>query len=141
MPISSLFQTSKSCYCAFCRSPRLVYKKRHVSVVDVIYALVATLLMSLMIWQDLDPRASVVFALFIGLSEVFIMLRWRLSITCPHCGFDPVLYKRSPERAANQVNVHMLARRQSPMSAFTPPPRLPTLRRPPKSSGPPEATR
>jgi hypothetical protein len=136
MLMSGFFQTSKKCYCAFCRSPRLVYKKRHVSILDMVYTALAALLLSLIVWQDLDPRLSVFFALFLGLSEVFILLRWRFSVSCPHCGFDPVLYKRSPERAASQVNVHMAARRQSPMSAFTPPPRLPSLKRGPK---PPEA--
>ncbi len=120
---------SKRCYCAFCKSPRVMYRKRHISWFDFIQSAFAAGLISLVFWQDFDPRALVVFALFCGLSEVFIVLRWRLSVACPHCGFDPVLYKRAPEKAADRVNKHMHSRRQNPMSAFIAPPRLPRLKR------------
>lgn len=132
------FRTSKPsrhCYCAFCRSPRLVYVKKHVSILDVALAAASALLISFIIFQDLDPRAVVFFAVCIAVTEVFITFRWRFSIACPHCGFDPVVYKKAPDRAVSRVKAHMKLRRENPLSAFSPPPQLPTIRRPP-----PEAT-
>ena len=37
------------------------------------------------------------------ISEIFIQLRWRLTVACPRCGFDPVLYVKDPEKAARRV--------------------------------------
>lgn len=36
-------------------------------------------------------------------SDIFIYLRWRMTIVCRMCGFDPVLYKQSPEKAKERV--------------------------------------
>lgn len=121
------FQTSRRCYCAFCKSERLVYSKKHVSVIDIGLAALAGLLLSVIVWQDFDPRAVVFFSLGLGLAELFIQVRWRLSIPCPHCGFDPVLYKRSPPLAAERVKVHMARRRESPAALFTPAPKIPVI--------------
>lgn len=135
-------RTTKKCYCAFCRSPRAVYAKKHVSAIDAGLALAAALLLSLVLWQDFDPRAIVFFAVGLGLSEFFIIFRWRLSIACTHCGFDPVLYKKSREKAAVRVKAHLAKRREDPLSAFSRPLKLPNLVKPKKSPSPRgEATR
>lgn len=116
---------SERCFCAFCRSERSVYRKRHVSIIDVALAFFTSLLISFIAWQDIDPRFVVFFALALGIAELFIVLRWRLSIACPKCGFDPVLYKKKPDLAAARVKVFYKARMEDPLSAFSPPPRLP----------------
>ena len=131
-----MFRTSARCFCAFCRSERFVYKKRHVSVVDAFLGAAASLLMSFILWQDFDPRAVAMFAVSLGLAEVFIILRWRLSITCPHCGFDPVVYKKDHEAAAKKVKAHMDKRRQDPLSVFAPPPKLPKIKKKPEPQAP-----
>jgi hypothetical protein len=122
-----MFKTSKRCFCAFCRSPRVVYKKKHVSLIDAFLTLISSLLASFIFWQDVDPRCVVLFAIGLGITEIFIILRWRLSIACPHCGFDPVLYKKSAEKAVLRVKAHMGLRRADPLSVFSPPPKLPFL--------------
>ena len=125
------FQTSKRCYCAFCRTKRVVYTKRHISTLDGVLVFMASLLATVILWQDFDPRAVVLFAVGLGISEMFIIFRWRMSIACPHCGFDPVLYKKTPEKAALRVKQHLEMRRLDPLSAFSPPPKLPVLRKSP----------
>jgi hypothetical protein len=127
-----MFQASKRCYCAFCRTKRTVYLHRHVSAPDVLLALAASILLSFVFWQELDPRLLVLFAIGLGIAEVFIVIRWRVSIACPHCGFDPVLYKKSPQLAVSRVKSYMALRREDPMSAFSPPPKLPVLMKRPK---------
>ncbi len=118
-------KSSERCFCAFCRSERNVYRKRHVSFVDVALALLTSLLVSFIAWQEFDPRFVVIFALASGIAELFIVLRWRLSIACPKCGFDPVLYKKKPALAAARVKEYYKSRMEDPLSVFSPPPRLP----------------
>lgn len=122
-----MFTVSKRCYCAFCRSIRTVYSKRHVSMVDIFLAAFSSVLLSLAIWQDFDPRAVIFFALGLGFAEIFIAIRWRFSIACPHCGFDPVIYKKNPVLAAERVKRFMDQRREDPLMVFSPPPRLPVI--------------
>lgn len=110
--------------------------KKHVSTLDVVLAAASALLVSFIVFQDFDPRAAVFFAVGLGVTEMFIIFRWRLSIACPHCGFDPVVYKKTPDRAVLRVKAHMKGRREDPLSVFSPPPRLPKLRRPPPPPAP-----
>lgn len=122
-----MFKVSRQCYCAFCRSERLVYVKRHLSLIDFSLSAATSALLSVIVWQDLDPRAFVFFAFCLGFSEIFIQVRWRLSIACPRCGFDPVLYKKNPTLAADRVKNFMARRREGPLSAFAPMPKLPVI--------------
>ena len=118
---------SNTCFCAFCRSERTVYRKRHVSSTDVFLSLLASLLLSFIVWQDFDPRFVVLFVLATVVAELFIVFRWRMSIACSKCGFDPVLYKKKPELAALRVKAYYTERSEDPLSLFSPPPKLPVL--------------
>jgi hypothetical protein len=104
-----------------------MYLKRRSSLVDVVLAAVAAAALSLLLWQDFDPRAIGLFAVGLGLSEFFIAMRWRLSLPCPHCGFDAVLYKRDQAAAAERVRLRLEARKQDPAAWLAPLPRLPTI--------------
>ena len=112
-------------------------------VVVVVLALLASALLSVIVWQDLDPRLVVFFALALGLSELFVVFRWRLTIACTKCGFDPVLYKKKPALAAARVKETYARKMEDPLSAFAPPPKLPVILRPAgsKTSPPTEASR
>lgn len=119
--------SSRRCYCAFCKSERNIYRKRHVSLADSFLALLTALLVSFIIWQEIDPRTVVFFVVALAMAEMFIVFRWRMTIACPKCGFDPVLYKKRPELAAARVKAYYKERAESPLSIFSPPPRLPVL--------------
>src|SRR5689334_5737281 len=71
----------KSCFCAFCRTPRKVYTARHVGFGNVILTAIASLLAMYVIWQKLDAKVTIVFVIFLSLAELFVELRWRLSMT------------------------------------------------------------
>lgn len=90
-------------YCAFCKSPRRVYAKKHIDLTNVLGAALLSAVASLAIYGELEPRALLFFCLITVLGETFVFLRWRLSLVCRLCGFDPVLYKRSPSEAASRV--------------------------------------
>ncbi len=127
---------SRRCYCAFCRSERTLYRKRHVGPIDLFLALAASTLLSFIFWQDLDPRLVVFFVLAVGLAELFIVLRWRLSVVCSRCGFDPILYRRDQKAAAARVKAHYKTRLEDPMWVMSPPPKLrPIVRKKEQSAG------
>lgn len=124
-----MFKTVTRCYCAFCKSERSVYRKKHLSLVDASLALVASFALMFVVWQDFDPRVFVLVGASLCITELFISFRWRLSIACRRCGFDPVLYKKSPEQAATRVKAHMERSKEDPLSLFNPPPQLPVIRK------------
>ena len=94
---------------------------------DAFLAMITAGLVSFVFWQQFDPRIVVFFVIAIGFAELFIVFRWRMTIACPKCGFDPVLYKKKPELAAARVKEYYKERAEDPLSAFSPPPRLPVL--------------
>ncbi len=63
-------------------------------------------------WQSFDGRVFLLFALNLTVAEAFVQIRWRLSLSCHHCGFDPVLYVQSPEKAAQKVKDYRLKLQQ-----------------------------
>ena len=84
-----------------------------------------------LLWQDFDSRVLVLFVTFMFASELFIQVRWRTGVSCPHCGFDPVLYLRSHDKAAAKVKIHLEKRQNNPMVLLSAKAKLhiPVLRR------------
>ena len=113
-----MFSPSLRCFCAFCRSSRIVYSKRHVSVIDILLSAIASASLSLVVWQALDPRATMFFVFSVGFAEIFVIIRSRFSMSCSRCGFDPALYRKGPELAAAKVKEHRAKRLSDPMSIF-----------------------
>lgn len=89
--------------CAFCKLERRVYVKKHIDWTNVVLSFLAAVLLMFAVWQSLEPKALLFFSINIIVAEVFVNLRWRLSLPCPHCGFDPLLYKTDREKAAMKV--------------------------------------
>lgn len=54
-------------------------------------------------------------------------MRWRLSILCQACGFDPALYLKDSSLAAAQVKRHLEMRSKDPRFLLAPSLNLPTL--------------
>lgn len=79
------------------------------------------------LWQEFDPRVLIVFVICAAISEVFVKIRWRLSVVCRVCGFDPVLYLKKPELAAEKVKFQLEVRRQDPKYLLSKPLQLPTI--------------
>ncbi len=91
------------CFCAFCKAERRIYTKKHVGLTNVLAAVLLSSAVTFVYWGELDPRGLMLFGLMILGSEVLIYLRWRTSLVCSLCGFDPLIYKRSPAEAAERV--------------------------------------
>lgn len=101
-------------FCAFCRTPRNIYKKKSISFVNILGAFLASIVLMYVIWQAYDPRVMIIWVVNIVVAEVFIKMRWRLSVPCPHCGFDPVIYKKDPVVAAELVKTQISRRKVDP---------------------------
>lgn len=66
------------------------------------------------LWAEVNPKAIVFFVMNMTVCEVFLQIRWRLSLVCPHCQFDPLLYLKSPEKAAARIRQHFEKLQDSP---------------------------
>ncbi|MDZ4661756.1 MAG: hypothetical protein SGJ18_09070 [Pseudomonadota bacterium] len=111
------------CYCAFCREKRRVNLKKSISLVNVIQAAVLSYLGMMALWREFDARVFFIFAVVISLTEILLLVRWRFGVICPHCGFDPVLYLKSPEQVVTKVQAHLKRYDDNPKSSLTPSPR------------------
>ncbi len=69
---------------------------------------------SVVAFGRLDPKALVFFCLFVMMSEFFVFVRWRRSVVCHMCGFDPIIYKSSPARASLRVQQFFKEKQQDP---------------------------
>jgi hypothetical protein len=110
------------CLCAFCRLERRVYRKKHISMINVLLSFFVSALSMAVFWENADARALLFFVIFLSIAEIFIQVRWRLTLSCPFCGFDPVLYLRSPAQATAKVKKKLEESRNSPtlLSAHNP---------------------
>ena len=90
-------------YCAFCKTSRRVYLKKHVDLTNVVAAILLSAVVTLAYFGQVDPRGLVLFCVIAVVSELMVYLRWRMAVVCTMCGFDPVIYKRSPAQAALRV--------------------------------------
>lgn len=125
--MSFSLQQRHNCYCAFCKSPRRIYRKKNISLANLIGSALASVVVMFALWQQYDPRVLIVFVVCAAISEVFVKLRWRLSVVCRQCGFDPVLYLRHPEAAAEKVKTQLDRRKQDPKYLLSRPLNLPTI--------------
>lgn len=85
--------------------------------------------LSMAVYGEMDPRALLFFCLVIVLKEMFIFFRWRVAVVCKLCGFDPVLYKRSPARASARVREFFTEQVRNPSFQLTKSPLLELHRR------------
>jgi hypothetical protein len=125
--MSVLFSSRKDCYCAFCRSPRKVYLKKNIGLMDILGAALGSAVAMLAIFQEFDPRALLIFVAFLAVAETFVQIRWRLMMVCRHCGFDPVLYLKDSSVAAAKVKMRLERRKEDPATLLSRPLRLPQI--------------
>jgi hypothetical protein len=110
-----LFSKSRiSSLCAFCKSERKINRKKNLGLADYLTAGVCALIAMAVVFKDFDPRMFIFYIAFIAIGEFFVQLRWRMGVVCPHCGFDPVLYLKAPEKAADVVTQKLEQRRKDP---------------------------
>jgi hypothetical protein len=115
----------KSCYCAFCKVPRKVYRTKNLSLVTIVGLIGLSFVMTQAIWHHLDPRGLFILGLMIIAGEVFTQIKWRQSMICQNCGFDAVLYTRDPEKAGLKIKEFLEYRAGRPEYLLRPPVHMP----------------
>lgn len=120
-------KNKKNAYCAFCKSPRKVYTKKHINFFDIISSAVLAAAIMYLLWHGFDAKVVMIFAFIVGVSDLFIQLRWRASISCPYCGFDPVLYIRNSDMAVQKVKAFLEKKKVDPKYLLSRPLDLPTI--------------
>ena len=119
-----LFKSSDKLICVFCKLKHRVYLKKEVSFFDILLLLIVTGLMAYAIWGGPDLRSLLIFMSLIFALQVFLRMRYRESVKCPHCGFDPILYRQSPSRAALKVKAFLSQRQNDPQYMLRSQPRI-----------------
>ena len=61
-----------------------------------------------------------IFVILLAISEVFVQLRWRVSMTCTYCGFDPVLYLKNIDCAVAKFKKRLDERKSDPATLLAP---------------------
>jgi hypothetical protein len=84
------------------------------SIAGIVGMVVLSYVMTYVIWQQPDIRGLVILAALIMSAEGATQLRWRQSVVCQNCGFDPVVYMKSPELAGMKITEFLKIRSESP---------------------------
>ena len=121
----NMWSARKSCYCAFCKVERKVYAHKHLTLVSIIGLVLLGLVMTLTVFKTLDPRGLFIVGTLLIISEIFSQTKWRTSMICRNCGFDPVVYVRNPEQAGLKIKAFLEMRKDSPDFLLRPPVVLP----------------
>lgn len=124
----SFFQSRVACFCAFCKSERKIYRKRRSDATNIAWSAFGALVLMFALFQEFDPRVFLFFVAFLAVAEIFVQMRWRTSIVCRHCGFDPILYVKKPELAAQKVKIRLDERKNDPASLLSRPLNLPKVK-------------
>ncbi len=126
MPDNSymLFKNSHKAICRFCKLSHRVYTKREVSFLDTLLMLFITGLLAFAIWDGPDLRSMFLFMGMAFTAQVSLRMRYRESVKCPHCGFDPIAYKKDPVLAAQLVNEFLEIRKDNPKFMLKPKPQI-----------------
>jgi hypothetical protein len=109
-----IFQQRRECFCAFCKTPRKVYKSKYLSVISIVGLIGLSLVLAEVIWQTLDPRGLVILTIMLLIGELFSQAKWRKSMICQNCGFDLVTFKKNPELAGMKIKEFMATRAERP---------------------------
>lgn len=120
-----LFKQRQKCFCAFCKTPRQVYKSKYLSIISISSLSGLSLLLSYVIWQTLDPRGLFILAPILLIGELFSQSKWRQSMVCRNCGFDVITYKQDPTKCAEKIRQHIATRSERPEFLLRAPLNLP----------------
>jgi hypothetical protein len=81
---------------------------------NFVQALGIASLLSFAFWQGFNAKALPLFVGALMLIEMAILVRARFELSCPHCGFDPVLYAKNKDVACSKVKKYIELRQNDP---------------------------
>lgn len=111
----------KSCFCAFCKTPRKVYAHKHLTILGTMGLVGLGIVMTYVVFASLDIRGLGIVGVLLIIGEMFSQTKWRTSMICHNCGFDPVVYVRNPEQAGLKIKAFLEGRSERPEYLLRPP--------------------
>ncbi len=117
-----------SCFCAFCKTSRKVYKHKSLLLTEIFGLIFLGIVVTYVVYKSFDPRGLIFVGILLLVGEIFSQLKWRGSMVCQNCGFDAVLYLRDPEQAGLKIKAFLEKRADSPAHLLRPPVILPTIK-------------
>lgn len=99
-------------------------------MVEILSLIFLSVLFTQVIFHSYDPRGLIIVAVLLIAGEVFTQMKWRASMVCKNCGFDPVLYVRDQEAAGQKVKAFLEKRPESAEHLLKPAVKLPVVRVP-----------
>lgn len=109
-----MFKRRRSCFCAFCKVPRKVYQSKNLDLIQILGLVGMSFVLTMVTWQHMDPRGLFFLGVMLLGGEIFSQVKWRQSMICNNCGFDPVLYLKSPTKAGHQIKEFLEGRSEKP---------------------------
>lgn len=110
----------RQCYCAYCKNPRKIYSSKHLSLIAIFGFIFISLIVSELVWDKLEPKSLWILASLLMIGELFSQVRWRQSLICMYCGFDPILYRSNKEKAVFKMQEYIRQRSEQPESLLKP---------------------
>jgi hypothetical protein len=127
-------------YCSFCSLPQKVYSNKHVGFFALFMLAIVSVIVTYLVWGEFHIAGPLLFVIFASVAEWTHRLRWRYSIKCKSCGFDPLLYKSAPAEAAQTVKAFLDNRKKDPLYLLKPQPRIkPIIKKVKKYTIPPRS--
>ena len=123
-----MLKQRRSCYCAFCKTPRKVYKHKNLSYIEVLGLIFLSVVFTFVVYKSFDPRGLVIVGALLLMGEIFTQVKWRSAMVCQNCGFDPILYLRDHEAAGLKIKAFLEKRSTSPAHLLRAPIVLPSVR-------------
>lgn len=127
--LTGLFSGKNKAFCAFCKLNVNVYKSKDLGIFDIAVVFATVTLSAFQWFSDLKLIAIIFFPVIIFFMQFFIRMRWRESLKCTHCGFDPVKYKKNPSESARAVKEFLQMRNDDPRYLLRSVPQLPVLKK------------
>ena len=124
-------------FCSFCSLPQKVFRKKHVNPIELFMFGAVGAIVTHLVWGEFHIAGPLIFVILTCATEWMHRLRWRYSIKCRHCGFDPLLYKQAPEDAAATVKAFLANRKKDPLYLLKPQPRIKPIIKKVKNYTPP----
>ncbi len=105
----------KECFCAHCRSKRVLKYSRRLEGRHFIQIFVLTLGVTAVLYPYFDWKGACAFFLIWPAFDMTDKTLARRDLKCPYCGFDPTWYKKDVTSARRQVEDFLKQNPESPV--------------------------
>lgn len=109
-------KNSKECYCALCRSPRVLRYQKNLSKAQFFQIFLISLVAGSASFSWLGFKVVGIPVIVWTAFEMIQKSYYRRDLVCPFCGFDPTWYKKDIKLARRKVEEFMESHPESPIS-------------------------